>query len=72
MIKKDMLIGEIIEINPDLVSVLMEAGMHCVTCPAASMETLEEACMVHGIDPDELEARLNQELEAKKDSNEEN
>lgn len=71
MIKKDMLIGEIIEVNPHLISVLMEAGMHCVTCPAASMETLEEACMVHGIDPDEIEARLNQELESKKDSNEE-
>ena len=59
MIKKDMIIREILEINPELADVLMESGMHCITCPAAIGETLEEACMVHGIDVDELVEVLN-------------
>ena len=59
MIKKEMLIREILELNPDLASVLLDSGMHCITCPAASGESLEEACMVHGIDADELVEVLN-------------
>ena len=59
MITKTMLIGEIININPELISVLMESGMHCVGCPASAGETLEEACEVHGIDVDELIEVLN-------------
>ena len=42
-ITKDMTIGEIINANPDAVPVLMGAGMHCIGCPAAQGETLEEA-----------------------------
>ena len=52
-ITKDMTIGEIIAVNPNM------AG-----CPSAQGETLEEAAFVHGIDPDVLEARLNAFLEA--------
>ena len=37
----------------------MEAGMHCISCPASAMETLEEACEVHGIDVDEIIEALN-------------
>ena len=59
MITKDMLIGDIIRINPDFISVLMECGMHCVGCPASAGETLEEACAVHGIDVDEVIEMLN-------------
>lgn len=58
-ITKDMLISEILEINEELAEVLMEAGMHCIGCAAASGETLEEACGVHGIDVDELVEKLN-------------
>lgn len=61
MVTKDMLIGEILEINEKYADILMEAGMHCLTCPASAGETLEEACAVHGIDVDELVERLNQE-----------
>ena len=61
MIKKDMLIGELLNINPEFANILMEAGMHCVSCPASSMESLEEACMVHGIDVDEIIEVLNEE-----------
>jgi len=59
MITKDMIIKEIIEINPELATILMESGMHCISCPAVYGETLEEACMVHGIDVDELVNVLN-------------
>lgn len=61
MITKDTIIREVLEINPDLAKVLIEAGMHCLGCPAATGETLEEACAVHGIDVDELVNKLNEE-----------
>ena len=58
-IKKDTLIGDIVEAYPEKVNILLEAGMHCISCPASQMETLEEACEVHGIDVDDLLAELN-------------
>ena len=61
MINKDMLIGEILQIDSKYAEILMEAGMHCIGCPASAGETLEEACMVHGIDVDEVLAELNKE-----------
>lgn len=61
MITKDTLIREVLEINSDLAKVLLEAGMHCIGCPASSGESLEEACAVHGIDVDELVKKLNEE-----------
>ncbi len=62
---KDTKIGEIIEVAPEKVDILIEVGMHCIGCPASQMETLEEACDVHGIDLDEVLKKLNEE---KKDS----
>lgn len=53
-IKKDMTIGEILVAAPDVAPILMSAGMHCLGCPSAQGETLEEAAMVHGIDINEL------------------
>ncbi len=53
-ITKDMTIGEILRKAPQVAPVLMEAGMHCLGCPSAQGETLEEAAMVHGMDIDEL------------------
>ena len=52
--KEDMTIGEILRANPEVAPVLLDAGMHCLGCPASQGETLEEAAMVHGIDVDEL------------------
>lgn len=54
-----MLIGEIIQMNEKYPEILMAAGMHCLGCPAAAGESLEEACAVHGIDVDALVAELN-------------
>ena len=47
-----------------MAGILMREGMHCVGCPAHQMESLGEAAMVHGIDPDTLVARLNAFLAA--------
>lgn len=58
-IEKTMKINEILEIAPEKADLLLEAGMHCLGCMAAAEETLEEACMVHGIDVDELVSELN-------------
>lgn len=53
-ITKDMTIGEILRTNPNVAPILMEAGMHCLGCPSAQGESLEEAAMVHGMDIDTL------------------
>lgn len=56
---KDTLIGDILEKAPEKADILLEAGMHCLSCPASQMESLAEACDVHGIDVDELLNKLN-------------
>ncbi len=56
---KDMTIGEILRMNPAVAPVLMNAGMHCIGCPSAQGETIEEAAMVHGMDIDALMEALN-------------
>ena len=61
-ISKDMLIGELLQ-NSDLIApILMRAGMHCLGCPSSQGESLEEACMVHGIDCDSLVSGINEIL----------
>lgn len=56
---KDTKIGELLEVAPEKAEVLMEAGMHCLGCPASQAETLEEACEVHGLDVNELLDKIN-------------
>lgn len=58
-INKNTTIGEILEKAPEKADVLLEVGMHCLGCPASQMETLEEACVVHGIDVEEVIEKLN-------------
>ena len=58
-INKDMTIGELLEVAPEKADILLEAGMHCLGCPASQAETIAEACEVHGIDVDELIKKLN-------------
>ena len=58
-ISKDTKIGELLNIFPDSAPILMEIGMHCLGCPASQGESIEEACMVHGANADELVAKLN-------------
>lgn len=58
-IKKDTTIGEIISNCPEKAEILLNAGMHCLGCPASQAETIEEACQVHGIDVDLIVESLN-------------
>lgn len=57
-ITKDMTIGEILRVNMNVAQILLEAGMHCLGCPSAQGETLEEAAMVHGLDIDVLMEKI--------------
>lgn len=57
-ITKDMTIGDILRANPDVAPILMNAGMHCLGCPSAQGESLEEAAMVHGMNIDDLMAQI--------------
>lgn len=63
----DMLVGEIISKHPSTAQFLMDCGMECIFCPASQMESLGEACAVHGIDADEICAALNEKLSAYKE-----
>ena len=58
-ITKDTTIGELLKEAPAVAPVLMQAGMHCLGCPASQAESLAEAAMVHGIDIDALMEKVN-------------
>ena len=62
-VTKSTMIGELLMINQDVAPVLLNIGMHCLGCPSSQMETIEEAAMVHGIEPDALVAQINEFLE---------
>lgn len=57
-ITKDMTIGQILMAKPEVAPILMEAGMHCLGCPSAQGESLEEAAMVHGMDIESLMEKI--------------
>ncbi len=59
-ITKDMGITETVQKYPETIEVFMHFGMGCIGCSAASFENIEEGAMVHGIDPDEIVAKLNE------------
>lgn len=62
-VTKETLIGEALQINMEKIApILMEMGMHCLGCPASQGESLEEACMVHGMDPDVLITKINEAI----------
>ena len=58
-VTKTMTIGELLQVAPQTAPVLMEVGMHCLGCPSSQMETIAEAAMVHGLDPDDLVVEIN-------------
>ncbi len=58
-VTKQMLIGELLQLDPNIAGVLMRAGMHCIGRPSSQMESLEEAAMVHGMDVDVLVEQIN-------------
>lgn len=62
IITSDMLVGDLIAKHPMAAQFLMECGMGCIYCPASQMESLSEACAVHGIDGEEITDALNDYL----------
>lgn len=61
-VTKETTIGEMLRIDPNIAAILMRAGMHCIGCPSAQGESLEEACMVHGMDAEMLTDQINDYL----------
>lgn len=61
-VTKETIIGDLLQINIGVVPILMNAGMHCIGCPASQGESIEEACMVHGIDAEPIVEEINEFL----------
>ena len=59
-ITKDTIIGDILDIAPQTAPIFLSIGMHCLGCPSSRGETVEEACMVHGVDVDALLRAVNE------------
>ena len=72
VVTKDTLIGEVLQADVNTAQFFFEIGMHCLGCPHSRGETVEEACMVHGVDCDSFLAQLNYFLEAYEANAEEN
>lgn len=58
-VTKDSMIGDLLQIDQNVAPLLLNIGMHCLGCPSSQMETIEEAAMVHGLDPDDLVVEIN-------------
>ena len=65
-ITKKTTMGEMLAYDSGIAYVLMQSGMHCVGCPSSIMESLEEACIVHGLDSDQVLASINEYLASRK------
>lgn len=61
-ITKQSIIGDVLDAAPDTAIFFLEMGMHCLGCPSARGESIEQACAVHGTDPDELVEKINAHL----------
>lgn len=64
-VTKDTIIMDVLKMDAGTAQYFLEIGMHCLGCPSASGESIEQACMVHGTDPDELVNKINDYLESK-------
>lgn len=65
-VTKDTIIGDILDMDSTTAPFFLEMGMHCLGCPASRGETVEQACMVHGMSPDELLKKINDHLSKQK------
>ncbi|HIW57842.1 MAG TPA: DUF1858 domain-containing protein [Firmicutes bacterium] len=61
-VTKDTIIMDALRMDPGTAEFFLGIGMHCLGCPSASGESIEQACMVHGVDPDELVGKINEFL----------
>ena len=62
--ENETIIGDILDVAPQAAPLFFAIGMHCLGCPSSRGETVEEACMVHGVDCEPFLAQLNRFLEA--------
>ena len=62
-IEKSTIIGDVLDIAPHAAPLFFAIGMHCLGCPSARGETVEQACMVHGVDVDALLEKLNANID---------
>ena len=60
MITKDQTIGEVLQLNPNAANILMRFGMGCLGCPSSQVESIEQACEVHGLNLEEVLVALNE------------
>lgn len=58
-VSRDTIVGNILDMDASTAPIFLAIGMHCLGCPASRGETLEQACAVHGVDCDELIAKIN-------------
>ena len=58
-VNKSTMIGELLQIDQNIAPILLNIGMHCLGCPSSQMETIEEAAMFRGTDPDALVKEIN-------------
>lgn len=65
-ITKDTIIGDILDFAPETAPVFLSIGMHCLGCPSSRGETVEQACMVHGVDVEDLLEKINNMVPAAK------
>ena len=63
-VTKDTMIGDLLQIDQNVAPLLLNIGMHCLGCPSSQMETIAEAAMVHGIDPDMLIEEIQNYLQS--------
>lgn len=61
-ITKEMTIGKVIKNYPKAVFVFIDYGLHCVGCPMALPETVEEAAKLHKIDLKKFLRDLNKTI----------
>ena len=65
-VTQDMLVGDIVRLHPEVVDTLLAQGMHCLGCPSSQKESLANACMVHGLDPEKITTAVNVAIQANK------
>ena len=64
-VTKDSIIGDVLDNNIETAQFFFEIGMHCLGCPHSRGESIEDACIVHGTNADELVAKINAYLQSK-------
>jgi len=64
----DMIIADVLKMDRNTAPIFMNSGMHCLGCPSASGESIEDACAVHGIDPEKLVKELNDYFDNKEET----